>query len=345
MTCISTTYKFDGKSDFLKFVDKRNKNIYKLLNGKTYTLISNDDGKNIQEKTLQLNGCKKVVALIKCVVCLPLLAVTIMLKITSKENKLAAARFNRIQLAAKKNASSKTRTHSSTGQSRTVTFTRSSQTVSLSEEADNEGRFAKTYSDGKKIPHSSKKEDSAIRVIDEGKPIKRSSLSASYKEISGSTSMKDDKLSRKESTSQQSTLSDGKGCKIKLTDNDLQKAQAASSPQNSSWLQFPSTLLSVTKALSKDHSSDFKTATTGFSSKEVSVNHSMQQDEISSNKVTAFLTNTVAPAAIKGAYYLTDWAIKQIVKDGLVYGTSALTGIPPEELRYGINIQAAASQY
>lgn len=380
MSYVKTTYNFNGKSDFLKFVDKRNENFYKILNGKTYTLLSTDEGKRIKEKTFQLNRCKKVVALIKCVACSPLLAVTIMLKITSKENKLAAARFNRIQLAAKKSVSS------SGVHSRTATVTNSSDTKLITAIIGKEFSIKDENASKSQRKQSSKKQDFAIELDNSKLPIEKSISSARKKEASKSSGredvaehlsdselssersmsrarkkeasksnsredeaehLSDSELSNKGSSSRETTSSGSKrrGCKIKLSASDLKKAQAVNTTQNDSWFQFPSRLQTLTRTLSKQSSSAYKTATTKFTSMEASVNHSQNEDEVQANKFTAFLTNTVAPAAIKGTYYLTEWAIKQIVKDGLVYGTAALTGLPPEELRYGINLQAEAAKY
>lgn len=91
---LTNNYNFDKKSGFLKVVDFANNGFYRLVNGRKFSLINTDGKLSVKETPYKPNS--KALALLIFVLSLPILVFTIPLKALSKENKMAARQFEKI---------------------------------------------------------------------------------------------------------------------------------------------------------------------------------------------------------------------------------------------------------
>lgn len=95
-----TNYIVEGKSKSLRFADKINKNLYKLAGGREARIISNEDGTvDVKEKKYKLQSCAaKIKAIVLFLLTMPLLIITMPMKLASGENKEMAKQFAQIKL-------------------------------------------------------------------------------------------------------------------------------------------------------------------------------------------------------------------------------------------------------
>ena len=92
-----TYFEYDNKGKNLDNLDKFNKTVYKLFNGKKIVFIKLASGElTYKEKNWQLKGCAKVCAILRLIVLFPIYMFTIPLKARSKENRAKAAELNQI---------------------------------------------------------------------------------------------------------------------------------------------------------------------------------------------------------------------------------------------------------
>lgn len=372
MPSCTTIYKFDDKSNYLNVIDQSLKNFCKIFNGRKYTLITSGTEPYIEKKTYHLTRCKKVFAMVKCLLSLPVLAVAIVLKKINTENKQAAKRFatlEQLHVSNRPILNQETQHSYKLSSDKIPSIKDEINKVIDSEEiamvfikntpSANKDVIETSSSEVKTNGIGTKSVDSLEKKVAENS--EKSNVTNSSKNILNSSNSNPASNSSFTTGSSSSFITANEGDSVFVSAKCNQQSDVCDIQTATNLQETVHQSVIIPQQDLSDSSSETALKKSGpivLSPQEMQQNNTgsnlahsdegssfnSQTETVKSNFGT-FMKNTVAPMAIKGAGDLFTWSVNNLIKDGLIYAASAVSGIPPEDFREGLRVEKAGANY